>query len=185
MSPLTTPQGDSRIQVTPKRVDRLALTSSPLPWPLPRKRPRTPPRTPGTTRRRKFPSTNRLQGIKPANLSFTQIKEKLVEKLKLTFPPDEWQLHLISRMRQRYDSVFSGSTTILLQYCTVLTVKMCCNTPCNESVCVLYARLKVRGHASHSLLSRTLFAICHWSQPTLRSLRRYVTPSKIVFYAPI
>jgi hypothetical protein len=32
---------------------------------------------------------------------------------------------------------YPGSTTILLQYCTVLTVKMCCNTPCNERVCVL------------------------------------------------
>jgi ATP-dependent helicase YprA (DUF1998 family) len=76
----------------------------------PRKRPQTPPRTPGTPRRRKFPSSNRLQGIKPANLSFTQIKEKLVEKLKLTFPPDEWQLHLISRIRQGYDSVFCAGT---------------------------------------------------------------------------
>jgi ATP-dependent helicase YprA (DUF1998 family) len=76
----------------------------------PRKRPQTPPRTPGTPRRHKFPSSNRLQGIKPANLSFTQIKEKLVEKLKLSFTPDEWQLHLISRIRQGYDSIFCAGT---------------------------------------------------------------------------
>src|SRR5882762_11316784 len=38
---------------------------------------------------------------------------------------------------------------------------------------VLYARLKVCSHASHSLLSRTLFKICHWSQLTLHSLCWY------------
>ena len=76
----------------------------------PRKRPQTPPRTPGTPRRCKFPSSNCLQGIKPTNLSFTQIKEKLVEKLKLSFAPDEWQLHLISRIRQGYDSIFCVGT---------------------------------------------------------------------------
>jgi ATP-dependent helicase YprA (DUF1998 family) len=54
--------------------------------------------------------SNRLQGIKPANLSFTQIKEKLIEKLKLSFAPDEWQLHLISRIRQGYDSIFCTGT---------------------------------------------------------------------------
>jgi hypothetical protein len=49
---------------------------------------------------------NRLQGIKPANLSLTQIKEKLVNKLKLLFTPDEWQLHLNSQIRQGYNSIF-------------------------------------------------------------------------------
>ena len=76
----------------------------------PRKRPKTPPRTPGTPRRRKFPLSNRLQVIKPANLSFSQIKEKLVDKLKLSFAPDEWQLHLVSRIRQGYDSIFCAGT---------------------------------------------------------------------------
>jgi superfamily II DNA helicase RecQ len=51
-----------------------------------------------------------LQGIKPANISFTQIKEKLIEKLKLSFAPDEWQLHLILRIRQGYDSIFCAGT---------------------------------------------------------------------------
>jgi ATP-dependent helicase YprA (DUF1998 family) len=76
----------------------------------PRKRPQTLPRTPGTPRRRKFPLSNCLQGIKPANLSFSQIKEKLVNKLKLSFAPDEWQLHLILRIRQGYNSIFCAGT---------------------------------------------------------------------------
>jgi hypothetical protein len=62
----------------------------------PRKHPQTPPRTTGTPRKRKFPSSNRLQGIKPAKLSINQIKQKLVEKLKLSFTPEEWQACLIS-----------------------------------------------------------------------------------------
>jgi hypothetical protein len=36
--------------------------------------------------------SNRLQGIKLADLSFTQIKEKLIDKLKLLFASDKWQL---------------------------------------------------------------------------------------------
>jgi ATP-dependent helicase YprA (DUF1998 family) len=76
----------------------------------PRKQPQTTPRTPGTPRRRKFPSSNRLQGIKPANLSITQIKEKLINKLKLLFSPEEWQTHLISRIRQGYNSIFCAGT---------------------------------------------------------------------------
>jgi superfamily II DNA helicase RecQ len=54
--------------------------------------------------------SNRLQGIKPANLSFTQIKEKLVDKLKLSFAPDKWQLHLILRICQGYNSIFCVGT---------------------------------------------------------------------------
>ena len=76
----------------------------------PRKQPQTPSRTPGTPRRRKFPSSNRLQGIKPSTLSINPIKQKLVEKLKISFTPDEWQAHLISRIRQGYDSIFCAGT---------------------------------------------------------------------------
>jgi hypothetical protein len=54
--------------------------------------------------------SNCLQGIKPANLSFSQIKEKLVDKLKLSFTPDEWQLHLVSQIRQGYNSIFCVGT---------------------------------------------------------------------------
>ena len=54
--------------------------------------------------------SNRLQGIKPAKLSINQIKQKLVEKLKLSFTPEEWQACLISRIRQGYDSIFCAGT---------------------------------------------------------------------------
>jgi superfamily II DNA helicase RecQ len=51
-----------------------------------------------------------LQGIKPTNFSINQIKEKLVEKLKLSFSPEDWQAYLISRIRQGYDSIFCAGT---------------------------------------------------------------------------
>jgi len=76
----------------------------------PHKPPQTPPRTPGTPQRRKFPSSNRLQGIKPASISIAQIKEKLIKKLKLSFSPEEWQTYLISQIRQGYDSIFCAGT---------------------------------------------------------------------------
>jgi hypothetical protein len=49
-------------------------------------------------------------GIKLADLSFTQIKEKLIDKLKLLFASDEWQLHLVSQIHQGYDSIFCVGT---------------------------------------------------------------------------
>ena len=58
----------------------------------------------------KFPLSNRLQGIKLADLLFTQIKEKLIDKLKLLFASDEWQLHLVSQIHQGYDSIFCVGT---------------------------------------------------------------------------
>lgn len=76
----------------------------------PQKRPQTPLRTPGTPWQCEFPLSNCLQGIKPLNLSFTQIKKKLIEKLKLLFTPDKWQLHLISWIRQVYNSIFYVGT---------------------------------------------------------------------------
>jgi hypothetical protein len=42
-----------------------------------------PPLPSPKTQRHKFPSSNRLQGVKPANLPFTQIKEKPIEKLRV------------------------------------------------------------------------------------------------------
>jgi len=67
-------------------------------------------KNPWYTRRHKFLSSNRLQGIKHANLSITQIKEKLINKLKLLFSPEEWQMHLISRICQGYDSILCAGT---------------------------------------------------------------------------
>ena len=54
--------------------------------------------------------SNCLQGIKPAKLSINQIKQKLVEKLKLSFTPEEWQACLISQICQGYNSIFCAGT---------------------------------------------------------------------------
>lgn len=74
---------------------------------IPHKWPKTLPRTLKTC---KFPLSNHLQGIKLADLSFTQIKEKLIDKLKLLFASDEWQLHLVSQIHPGYDSIFCVET---------------------------------------------------------------------------
>lgn len=71
---------------------------------------RAPPRSPGTPRRRKFPHAKRLQGIKPDPYTLAQIKTKLIAKLGLEFVPDDWQIQLISKIRQGYDSVFCAGT---------------------------------------------------------------------------
>jgi hypothetical protein len=76
----------------------------------PRKWPKTLPRTLGTPWRCKFPLSIHLQGIKLADLLFTQIKEKLIDELKLLFASDEWQLHLVSQIHQGYDSIFFVGT---------------------------------------------------------------------------
>lgn len=71
---------------------------------------KVPPRSPGTPRRRKFPHAKRLQGIKPDPYTLAQIKTKLIAKLGLDFVPDEWQIQLISKIRQGYDSAFCAGT---------------------------------------------------------------------------
>jgi superfamily II RNA helicase len=64
----------------------------------------------GTPRRHKAPASTRLQGIKPPALTLAQTSAELVSKLNLSFMPDDWQVHLISRIRQGYDSVFLAGT---------------------------------------------------------------------------
>lgn len=76
----------------------------------PRKLVNPPARSPGTPRRRNFPHSKRLQGIRKDDLTTSQIKEKLIKKLKLNFLPDEWQAELISKVRQGYDSIFLAGT---------------------------------------------------------------------------
>lgn len=72
--------------------------------------PRTNPQTP---RRRKITASVRLQGIKitmPNNLSPPSISRRLVSILKLKYVPDDWQVHLIHRILQGYDSIFCAGT---------------------------------------------------------------------------
>ena len=72
--------------------------------------PRTNPQTP---RRRKITASVRLQGIKttmPKNLLPLSISQRLVTILKLKYVPDDWQVHLIHRILQGYDSIFCAGT---------------------------------------------------------------------------
>jgi superfamily II DNA helicase RecQ len=43
-------------------------------------------------------------------LTLAQTSAELVSKLNLSFTPDDWQVHLISRIRQGYNSVFLAGT---------------------------------------------------------------------------
>jgi len=80
----------------------------------------TPPAPPETPRRRKktpnqcstFPDQC-LQGVKtrlPDNLTFDAIRTRLVEGLKLSYTPDDWQLHLMGRILAGYDSILCEGT---------------------------------------------------------------------------
>jgi len=72
--------------------------------------PRTDPQTP---RRRRPTASVRLQGIKtsmPNNLSLSSITQRLVSRLTLQYTPDDWQVHLIHRILQGYDSIFCAGT---------------------------------------------------------------------------
>jgi len=68
---------------------------------------------PETPKRRKENASKRLPGIKtqlPANLSIESIRTRLVETLGLSYVPDDWQIHLIRRILQAYDSIFCAGT---------------------------------------------------------------------------
>jgi ATP-dependent helicase YprA (DUF1998 family) len=72
--------------------------------------PNNPPETP---RKRKGNANQRLRGIKaklPDNLSLDAIRTRLVSILKLSYTPDDWQVHLIRRILQGYDSIFCAGT---------------------------------------------------------------------------
>ena len=72
--------------------------------------PKNPPETP---RRQKGNTNQRLRGIKaklPDNLSLDAIWTRLVLILKLSYTPDDWQVHLIRRILQGYDSIFCAGT---------------------------------------------------------------------------
>ncbi|KAJ7578558.1 hypothetical protein C8J56DRAFT_1030902 [Mycena floridula] len=87
--------------------------SQPIPSTPSRTRAPPAPRTPGTPRRRKYPASQRLQGIKsnlPESQRLQNIKTGLCDKLKLTYTPDDWQAHLIHRVFAGYDSIFTAGT---------------------------------------------------------------------------
>ena len=91
-----------------------ARTPSPqLGGPLLPNRPNIPRTDPQTPRRRKPTASVRLQGIKttmPNNLSTASISRRLIFTLKLQYTPDDWQVHLIHRILQGYDSIFCAGT---------------------------------------------------------------------------
>lgn len=71
---------------------------------------RAPPETP---RRRRENHQQRLQGVKshlPANLSVQSIQQRLIASFNLSYTPDDWQIHLIRRILQGYDSIFCAGT---------------------------------------------------------------------------
>jgi ATP-dependent helicase YprA (DUF1998 family) len=71
---------------------------------------RAPPETP---RKRRDNLQQRLQGVKsrlPTNLSLQSIPQKLIASFNLPYTPDDWQIHLIRRILQGYDSIFCAGT---------------------------------------------------------------------------
>jgi hypothetical protein len=68
---------------------------------------------PQTPRRRKDNVSQRLRGINnnlPINLALTSICNRLISGLSLSYVPDDWQIHLIRRILQGYDSIFCAGT---------------------------------------------------------------------------
>lgn len=91
-----------------------ARTPSPrLGGPLSPNRPNIPRTNPQTPWRRKPAASVRLQGIKtamPNNLSIPSISRRLISTLNLQYTPDDWQVHLIHRILQGFDSIFCAGT---------------------------------------------------------------------------
>jgi ATP-dependent helicase YprA (DUF1998 family) len=55
-------------------------------------------------------NATRLQGTTPAKFTYAEISAELVTLLALTFIPDLWQVHLISRILRGFDSIFLAGT---------------------------------------------------------------------------
>ena len=87
-----------------------AQTPSPqLGGPLLPNRPNTSRTNSQTPQRRKPTASVRFQSIKsfmPHYLSLSSIAQRLVSRLTLQYTPDDWQVHLIHRILQGYDSIF-------------------------------------------------------------------------------
>ncbi|KAJ7259748.1 P-loop containing nucleoside triphosphate hydrolase protein [Mycena rebaudengoi] len=67
-------------------------------------------RSPGTPRRRSTKNATRLQGTSPAKMTIAQISARLITLLALTFIPELWQLHIISRFLRGFDCIFLAGT---------------------------------------------------------------------------
>jgi ATP-dependent helicase YprA (DUF1998 family) len=98
---------------TPSTPQLLRTPPRPLP---PRRNPFSPiaprqPRSPTTPGRRHKPArATRLQGIKEWKLSFAETRAQIVEKLKLSYVPEDWQVHLVIRILRGFDSIFLAGT---------------------------------------------------------------------------
>ncbi|KAJ7232271.1 hypothetical protein C8J57DRAFT_1533197 [Mycena rebaudengoi] len=67
-------------------------------------------RSPGTPRRRSTKNATRLQGTSPAKMTIAQISARLITLLALTFIPELWQPHIISRFLRGFDCIFLAGT---------------------------------------------------------------------------
>ena len=65
-----------------------------------------PTRSKGTPRRHKSPNQNQNPGIRRPGMTIEELRKKL---LKLSFTPEEWQVH-IQRVKRGYDSIFLAGT---------------------------------------------------------------------------
>ncbi|PPR02589.1 hypothetical protein CVT24_002161 [Panaeolus cyanescens] len=74
------------------------------------KRPKRPSET-DSPRRRKEPFSLALRGLRNDRKETVQdIRRIVTKKLQLTFQMDEWQVHLIHKIRMRYDSILLAGT---------------------------------------------------------------------------
>ncbi|KAF8184132.1 P-loop containing nucleoside triphosphate hydrolase protein [Mycena galopus ATCC 62051] len=78
----------------------------------PRRRPFSPipTRSPGTPRRHVPARSTRLQGIREWKFTVEETRAMVIDKLKLHYVPDDWQIHLIIRILRGYDSIFLAGT---------------------------------------------------------------------------
>ncbi|PPR04750.1 hypothetical protein CVT24_006896 [Panaeolus cyanescens] len=64
-----------------------------------------------TPRRRKEPSSLALRGLRSNQKeSIAAVRNKVTKKLKLEFEMDDWQVHLIHKIRMGYDSILLAGT---------------------------------------------------------------------------
>ncbi|KAJ7263905.1 P-loop containing nucleoside triphosphate hydrolase protein [Mycena rebaudengoi] len=90
--------------------------NTPLSPRTPRRRPFSPVaprsvhRSPGTPRKHTAPRSTRLRGIKEWKFTLEETRQQVIQKLKLTYVPDDWQIHLIIRILRGFDSIFLAGT---------------------------------------------------------------------------
>ncbi|KAJ7231371.1 hypothetical protein C8J57DRAFT_1533784 [Mycena rebaudengoi] len=67
-------------------------------------------RSPGTPRKHTAPRSTRLRDIKEWKFTLEETRQQIIHKLKLTYVPDDWQIHLIIRILRGFDSIFLAGT---------------------------------------------------------------------------